>query len=99
MDKTTLLFMTGLLFIVSCSIVEVTPEGRNVKVVDENPPNTCQFLDKISLSPSLCNRDCQKNTMINEAARIGGNTLKIESYGLSTEQYNKDAIGLVYACK
>ncbi|MBF0314159.1 MAG: hypothetical protein HQK50_16115 [Oligoflexia bacterium] len=91
--------VTTMFMFAACSVVEVSKEGEAVKLIEEAPPTSCKLVERIVLSSNLCDRDCQKASLINEAARLQADTLKIEHYGIANSQMTTDAIGLAYSCK
>ena len=79
MKKAILVFISILIF--GCSI-QITPEGRKVRLVSEEERNNCKFLDVVTGSMSMgasTGHDAESamNEARNRVAALGGNGLKV----------------------
>jgi hypothetical protein len=102
----------ALIFLVSCSAIDVSHYGMNVEIVAEKPKGDCVFLGEVTGSqgnwftggytPDKNLIAGARNNLRNRAGEKGGNVVWIQdrhhsgAYGIT---HNSTVIGNVYKCK
>ncbi len=104
----------AVLFLVGCSAISTTPEGKSVELVTVNPPGNCKSLGDIVGSQGnwitgdyTSNKNLligARNDLRNQAAEMGGNYVWVQdsnntnAWG-STGTTNTTVLGVVYRCE
>lgn len=81
-----ILVTVSLLFLSCATDIELSDDGRRVKIVRENvPANLCQELGEVTGSGfTVTSYNDYYNQMRNQTARLGGNILRLRSHSYGT---------------
>jgi len=99
--KRYLIWLVSLIILTSCSSIPLTKEGNLVKLTYESPSKQCKKMDFVHYSYAKgelfsCNYDAAKNTLRNQAAKIGANYVKLGEIQDTGVRCN--ATGEAYKC-